>query len=101
MTQSAREPFVLQGQDDALGDRDRAVSAHRTEAVLDIPPMEEVSEHLGDRDFFLAADEVPGSPVLGEGLLHRLPCRDELDPDVQQPHRTRAQAPLYDYNSLS
>jgi len=37
MTQSAREPFVLQGQDDALGDRDRTVCAHRTEAVFDIP----------------------------------------------------------------
>ncbi len=68
----AREPFVLQGQDDALADRDRAVFAHRTEAVLDVPAIEEVGDHLGDEDFFLVADEVPGSPVLSKRFFHRV-----------------------------
>jgi len=41
------------------------------EAVPHIPRDERISERVADEDTFLVADRVPGSAMLGEGILHR------------------------------
>jgi len=67
----APQPLVLQRPDDAFGHGNRPVLSHRTEAVLHIPQDEQITEGIGDEDFLLVADEVPGSTVPGEGIFHR------------------------------
>jgi len=66
------QPLVFQRKDDPFGDGDGTMPANGTEAVLDIPLLEEVREHLRDEDLLLVADEVPGRSVPRERLLHRV-----------------------------
>lgn len=57
------EPFLLQCQDRALGDRDGTMLAHRTEPVLDVPVRQQFGERFACEDALLVADQMPGRPV--------------------------------------
>jgi len=55
---NAPEPFLLQRQNRALGDRHGTVLAHRAKAVLDVPVPQQLCEHLTDEDALPITDDV-------------------------------------------